>query len=292
MPLFKREKSTVERFTTVLREKHAAREKLANRLRVMETVVSDRRSTAEQLAVTGASDAKLGRAEAELRSVEARAKTLLAELDELDEQIAWSDRALADAMAQRERDVMADQIEAMAAAIELAAPGFGAAATALADAVGKSPASVLEATRFSMTVDAVRREVLAAADLVCWELRSTAVRTRAGNANFTADLAAKPEPPVPEIDRQLIYTLNPLLWREGGEVRKARAFALIDLPRNLLSVALQHRLVDHLNARRVQTLIQVHGGGGDDVEDPADPQPIDLDSLVAGETQVVQADVA
>jgi hypothetical protein len=180
----------------------------------------------------------------------------------------------------------------MAAAIELAAPGFGAAATALADAVGKSPASVLEATRFSMTVDAVRREVLAAADLVCWELRSTAVRTRAGNANFTADLAAKPEPPVPEIDRQLIYTLNPLLWREGGEVRKARAFALIDLPRNLLSVALQHRLVDHLNARRVQTLIQVHGGGGDDVEDPADPQPIDLDSLVAGETQVVQADVA
>ncbi len=292
MPFFKREKSAVERFATVLREKHAARERLANRRSVMEKIVSGKRSAAERLAVAGASDAKLGRAEADLRSVEARAKTLLAELVELDEQIASSERALADAMAQRERDMMADQIEAMAAAIELAAPGFGAAATALAEAVSKGPVSVLEATRFSTTVDAVRREVLAAADLVCWELRSSAARTRAGNANFTLDLATKPEPPVPDIDRQLIYTLSPLLWKEGGEVRKARAFALVDLPKNLLSVALQHRLVDHLNARRVQTLIQVHGGGGADLEDPAEPQPIDLDLLVVGETQIVEADVA
>jgi len=292
MALFKREKGTVERFASVLREKHAAREKLANQLSVAEQVVSKKRTVAEQLAVAGASDVKLGRAEADLRSVEARAKTLLAELAELDEQIASSACALADAMAQRERDMTADRIEAMAAAIELAAPGFGAAAAALADAVNNSPASLLEATRFSTTVDAVRREVLAAADLICWELRSTAVRTRAGNANFTVDVTTRPEPPAPGIDRQLIYTLNPLLWKEGGEVRRARAFALVDLPKNLLPVALQHQLVDHLNARRVQTLIHVHGGGGVGVEDSADPQAVDLDSLAMGETQIVQADVA
>lgn len=292
MAFFRREKSPVERFETVLGEKHAAREKLANRLSVAERVVGEKRAAAEQLAVAGASDVKLGRAEADLRSVEARAKTLLAELAELDEQIASSERALADAKAQRERDTMADRIEAMAVAIELAAPGFEAAATALAEAVTKSPASILEAAKFSTTVDAVRREVLAAADLICWELRSTAVRTRAGNANFTFDLVTTPEPPAPEIDRQLIYTLNPLLWKEGGEVRRARAFALVDLPKNLLPVALQHQLVDYLNARRVQTLIHVHGSGGVDIEHPADPQPIDLDALAAGEARIAQADVA
>lgn len=299
MPFFKREKSPVERFEAVLRDKHAARQKLADRLSVAEKVVGEKRAAAAQLAVAGASDTKLGRAEADLRLVEARAKTLQAELAELDEQIASSERALADATAQRERDRMADRIEAMAAAIELAAPGFGAAATTLADAVTRSPATVLEATRFSATVDAVRREVLAAADLICWELRSTAVRTRAGNANFTLDSPTGPEPAAPEIDRQLIYTLNPLLWKEGGEVRRARAFALVDLPKHLLGIALRHQLVDYLNARRVQTLLHVHGSGGLNTEHgAADLRAIDLDALAngeelaTGEKEIVQADVA
>jgi len=305
MPFFKREKSPVERFEAVLRDKHATRQKLADRLSAAEKVVVEKRAAAEQLAVAGASDVKLGRAEADLRFVEARAKTLQAELAELDEQIASSERALADAMAQRERDKIADQIEAMAAAIELAAPGFGAAATTLADAITKSSVSVLEATRFSATVDAVRREVLAAADLICWELRSTAVRTRAGNANFTLDSPNRPEPAAPEIERQLIYTLNPLLWKEGGEVRSARAFALVDLPKSLLPIALRHQLVDYLNARRVQTLLHVHGSRGLNSEQgAADLRPIDLDALANGETlasgeelangeqEIAQADVA
>src|SRR4030095_17148460 len=91
---------------------------------------------------------------------------------------------------------MADQIEAMAAAIERAAPGFDTGATALAEAVTKSAMSIPEATRFSSNVDAVRREVLAAADLICWELRSAAVRTRAGHANLASiELSEVAQPP-------------------------------------------------------------------------------------------------
>ena len=119
-----------------------------------------------------------------MRAVEDRAKTLRAALVEFDEQIVATERALADAKAQRDRDMAADEIEAMAAAIEQAAPGFGAGAAALVEAVTKSAASMPEATRFSTSVDEVRREVLSAADLICWELRSAAVRTRAGNANI------------------------------------------------------------------------------------------------------------
>jgi hypothetical protein len=293
MAFFKRELTPVERFETALKDRRAARQKQADRVGAVETVVAEKRAAAERLAVAGAADAKLGLAEMKLRAVEERAKTLRAELAEFDEQVASTERALAEAKAQRDRDLAADQIEELALAIERAAPGFGASATALVDAVGKNAASVPEATRFSTSVDAVRREVLAAADLICWQLRSAAVRTRAGNANIAIGVTAEPEqPPTHEIDRQLIYTLNTLLWREGGEVRRAPAFALVDLPKMLLPVALRHQHVDYLNARRVQTLIHIHGSDGVSGEPgPDDSQPIDLD-LLAAEEQSVRADVA
>ena len=294
MALLRRELSPVERFESALKDKQAARQKLADRLSNAETVLGEKRAAAERLAVAGAANAQLDRAEANMRAVEERAKTLRATLVEFDEQIASTERALVDAKAQRDRDIVADEIESMAAAIEQAAPGFGAAAAALVDAVTKSPASMPEATRFSTNVDAVRREVLSAADLICWELRSAAVRTRAGNANIALRAAPEPEQPLPpEIERQLIYTLSPLLWREGSEVRRVPAFALVGLPKMLLPVALRHQHVDNLNARRVQTLIHVHGSEGFN-SDPHrdDPQLVDLDALAAEEKESAQADVA
>jgi hypothetical protein len=296
MAFFKRELSPIERFESALKEKQAARTRLAERLRTAEMELGEKRAEAEQLAVAGAANAKLDRAEAKLRDVEDRAKTLRAALLELDEQIASTERALADARAQRERELTADGIEALAAAIEQAAPGFDAGAAALVQAVTKSIASMPEATRFSNSVDAVRREVLAAADLICWELRSAAVRTRAGNANVATPAPAEPEQrPPAEIERQMIYTLNPLLWREGSEVRRVSAFAMVGLPKVLLPVALRHQHVDYLSARRVQTLMHVHGSGGFNGDLPSDaPQLIDLDALAAEEQEKedAQADVA
>jgi hypothetical protein len=293
MAFFKREVSPVERFESTLRDRRAARQKQAERVSAVETVVGEKRAVAERLAVAGATAAKLGRAETRLRAVEERAKALRAELTEFDEQIASTERALADAKAQRERDMLADQIEQMAAAIEQAAPGFGAGAAALVDAVTKSAALVPEATRFSTSVDAVRREVLAAADLVCWQLRSAAVRTRSGNANIAIGAAAELEQmPTQEIDRQLIYTLSTLRWREGDEVRRVPAFALVELPNTLLPVALRYQHVEYLNARRVQTLIHIHGSEGSQGEpSPDDPQLVDLDALAA-EEESVRANVA
>jgi hypothetical protein len=253
MAFFKRELSPVERFESALKNKQAERQKLADRLRTAETALGEKRAATERLAVAGASNTQLERAEASLRAVEDRAETLRAALAEFDEQIVATERALGDAKAQRDRALVADAIEAMAAAIEQAVPKFGAGATALVDAVIKSAASVPEATRFSTSVDAVRREILSAADL--------------------------------------IYTLNPLLWREGGEVRRVPAFAVIELPKKLLPVALRHRHVDYLNARRVQTLMHVHGSRRDAPE-ADDPQLVDLDALAAEGTDSAQADVA
>jgi hypothetical protein len=84
-----------------------------------------------------------------------------------------------------------------------------------------------------------------------------------------------------------------LLWREGSEVRRVPAFALVGLTKTLLPAALQHQHVDHLNARRVQTLMHLHGSAGlhsDPEQD--DPQFVDLDALVAEDKPSAQADVA
>jgi hypothetical protein len=217
-----------------------------------------------------------------MREVEERARTLRTELAELDEQITATERALADARAQRDRELAADQIEALAASIERAGPGFGAGATALVEAVTANKTVVTEATKFAASVDAIRREVMSATDLICWELRTIAMRTRAGNANATTLAPVEAEHPAPAgIERQRIYTLNPLLWREGSEVCKAPAFTMVGLPKALLAVALRHQHVDYLNARRVQTLMHVHGSGAHDL--PEDAALIDLDALAAEE---------
>jgi hypothetical protein len=293
MRFFRRELGPVERFENALGEKQVARQKLAARLSLTEAELAEKRAVAERLAVAGAANAQLDRAEANMRAVEERATTQRAALAEFDEQIAATERALADARAQRDRNIVADGIEAMAAAIERAIPGFDAGAAALVGAVTNGASPMPEASRFSASVDALRREVLAAADLVCWELRSAAVSTRAGNANDASAPAEPEQPPPPEIERQMIYTLNPLLWREGDEVRRVPAFALVGLPKKLLPVALRHQHVDYLNARRVQTLMHVHGSGPFHSDLPeGDLQFVDLDALVTEEDDSAQADVA
>jgi hypothetical protein len=293
MAFFRRELSPVERFESVLNAKKAERDKLAGRLTSAESALAEQRTATEKLARSGASNARLEKAETKMRTDEERERTLRTELGDLDEQIVSTERALADATAQRDREQLADQIEALAASIERAVPGFGDGATALVDAVAKGAPQIIEATRFATSVDAVRREVLSAADLVCWELRTIAVRTRAGNAILTA--AAPPEAvvPPPQIERQMIYTLNPLLWREGSEVKTAPAFAMVGLPKALLALALRHQHADFLNARRVQTLMHVHGSGEKKIA-PAhdDPTLVDLDALAADGQQGTQANVA
>jgi hypothetical protein len=290
----KRELNPVERFEIALKSKLAARQKLADQLGIAETELGKKRAATERLAVAGAANSLLDRAEADMRAVEDRAKTRRAALVEFDEQVASAERALADAKAQRDRNMMADEMEAMAAAIERAGPGFSAGAATLVEAVTKRAMSIPEATRFSANVDAMRREVVSAADLICWELRSAAARTRAGNVNI-ADLAPSESEQAPsaEIERQLIYTLHPLLWREGSETRRAPAFAMVGLPKVLLPAALKHQHVDYLNARRVQTLMHLHGcerPHSDPEHD--DPQLVDLDALVAEDKPSAQADVA
>jgi hypothetical protein len=77
MPFFsKRALSPRERFESELKEKQAARENLAERLNAAEAALGEKRDAAERLAIAGATDAQLDRAETQLRAAEDRAVTL------------------------------------------------------------------------------------------------------------------------------------------------------------------------------------------------------------------------
>ena len=286
MALFsKRKLSPIERFESALKDKHVAREKLTGRLRAAETALGEIRAAATRLAMAAAADAQLDWAEADMRAAEDRTKTLRTALAQLDEQIAATERELATAKTQRDRELVANELQRMATAIEQAAPNYDTAVVALVEIITKSEASIPETTRFATNLDAVRREVLSAAEFICTELRSAAARTRAGNANFSVRANPGPESAPPrEIERQLVYTLNPLLWLEGGDVRTVSAFAQVEQPKMLLTVALRYQHADYLDARRVRTLMQVHGSGQFYCTlQHDDSRVIDLDALAAQE---------
>src|SRR5262245_64033241 len=79
----KRTLSPRERFESELKEKQAARENLAERLNAAEATFGEKRDAAERLAIAGATDTQLDRAETEMRAAEDRAKTLRAALGQI-----------------------------------------------------------------------------------------------------------------------------------------------------------------------------------------------------------------
>jgi hypothetical protein len=193
----------LERLEIVLKDKQAARQSLVRRLDTAEMFVSDKRQAGERLALDGASDEALGLAEAATRAAEDRARTLRAALAQLDEQIAETERELRTAVEQRYRDTVADWLEARAAAIARAAPGYDASSSALIEAVTKSAAALPEASGLAADLEAMRVEVRTSVELISTELRSAATRTRLGEARIA--FRASPDAPFsPELGHAAI----------------------------------------------------------------------------------------
>jgi hypothetical protein len=288
MGFFTRDKrDPVERLESALKDKQSAREKLADRLSAAEAALVEKRAAAQRLAMAGAADAELDRAEAATRAAEHRAITLRAALSQLDEQIGEIERELADAKTQRDRDMVADELDSMASAIATAAPGYDAASVTLIEAITKSSASMLEASRFAAGLDVMRRDVGAASALICAELRNAATRTRSGQAKIA--LREPPEPeaaPAPKIEREMTYTLSWVRWQENGAIRTAPPYVQVDLPSALLPSALHNNHVDYLDSPRSQNLMQAYGSGHSYVAPhPDDSRLVDLDALAASEEE-------
>jgi hypothetical protein len=199
-----RKLSPIERLETVLKDKQAARQNLVQRLDAAEMVVTRKREASERRALDGASDSALGAAEAATRAAEDRARTLRAALAQMDEQIAGIERELRAAVEQRYRETVADWLEARAAAIAQAAPGYDAGSSALIEAVTKGATALPEAGVLAAELAAMRREVDAAVERISTELRAAALRTRLGEAK----IAFQAPSPSPETGREAVSAIS------------------------------------------------------------------------------------
>ena len=181
--LFKRD-DPIQRTQTTLDEKRGSREKLASRLNDAQGILLEKRAAAEQLALAGADDDALDRAEIATRAAIDRIETLTAALARLDEQIAEYERELAAAKAERDREVVAAELERMAATIKQTAPPFDAAALALVQAITKNAAAMTDATTFAANLDGLRRSVTETIPLLVSEIIASANLARTGQARI------------------------------------------------------------------------------------------------------------
>jgi hypothetical protein len=191
----KRRLSETERLEIALRDKQELRQRLARRLNTAEMFVTDRREAGERLALDGASDESLGRAEAGTRSAEDRARTLRAALAQLEAQISEIERELGATVERRYRDTVADTLETLVAGVAQTAPAYDAAATALLKAVAKTVAALPEATALAADLEDMRREVVLLTTLLRAELRGIAARTRSGEAKIIFRAPSDPAEP-------------------------------------------------------------------------------------------------
>jgi hypothetical protein len=191
----KKRLSRTERLEKALREKQDLRQKLARRLNTAEMFVTDRREAGERLALDGASDDALGRAEAGTRAAEERANMLRAALAQLEQQIAEAEHELGATVEQRYRKSLADTLDILVVGVAQTIPEYEAAATALIKAVERTASALPEATALGEDLEAIRREVAAVVRLMCTELRAIAVRTRSGEARIIFRAPDDPQEP-------------------------------------------------------------------------------------------------
>ena len=185
MALFgKSKRSPVEQAEHSLADLRAAQAKLAERLSAAEMLVGQKRAAAEQAALSGASDEALDRAEAEMRAAVDREQTLRAALEKLDQKVADAEQMLADQVDRRDRDLVADHLEDLAAGVAAAYPKYNEAGAELLRAIAEPQAQIPEAAALARFLNDTRHEVAAACNLLDQELRFRASSIRAGTGSY------------------------------------------------------------------------------------------------------------
>ena len=100
-----------------------------------------------------------------------------------------------------------------------------------------------------------------------------------GRTQLPQALRPNPEKSKPSIEREAVYTLEGLRWKEAGKTKTAAAFRQVDLPVALIPRALKNNLVDRFSSPRTSSIIAVHGTLWGPPPDSDDRRLIDLDAV-------------
>src|ERR1700738_240552 len=110
--------------------------------------------------------------------------------------------------------------------------------------------------------------------------RSFALRVEVGSEPLRAPRAPEPEPVIVPVERQKVYTLSPICWREAnGQVLTAAKHTWAEPPLGAAQRAIEVGLADLPDSPRTQRLLTGFG-----VSHSAPPSPDDCTSLDAVQT--------
>lgn len=190
------------------------RDRLAARLVEAEHAVLERRSAAQRLALDGADDMLLDKAEAALRASQDRATTLASAITDAEQHLVTFEKAQAEYQDQKTRAATAAECEKMATDLEAVAMEFDAAVTGLAAITERAALHVYEASGLNQYASASRLQLPPAIEMIAAGLRGHATAVLSGDAPATLRTPDAPfvETPVVKAPTVLRFALRPVKW--------------------------------------------------------------------------------
>ncbi len=257
-----------KRLTRDLEAACASRDNLLERLKAAEAAIPERRAAAQRLAVDGADDAALDRAEDDLRKAQDRVATLSAALDEVKAQIVVFEKEQAERADKKQRQATAGEIEQIGMEFNTAVGANLDAAIARAiDASRRMSDIVLDAHPLTALLMNVRRDLSPAVAMISRDAEARKQATLAGSAPPTLSKAppALVEMPEPALELlQQFFVLQPGIFTDAaGATRRVPRFSFAEL-----------------NPQQAAHAIRMGG-----VCEPADPRVKEFKKLRAGATQ-------
>jgi hypothetical protein len=197
----------------------STRDKIRARLGEAETAISDATAAANGLALSGASDEQLDRAEALLRARIDRQSTLRAALDQSDTHVAKCEANLAGAVDQKQRGETVGEVTAIETEVKSAAQQFLAGASRLALITGTAGAFIPEMNALNTLCERVKGHLPDNVGLMAKLLNDYSGSVQRGEAPATLpkpQAVAKHVNPAPAPSTVRLFAMRPIKWRAGN----------------------------------------------------------------------------
>jgi hypothetical protein len=227
------------------------RDRMSARLLEAEQAVVERRRSAQRLALDGADDLLLDKAEAALRASQDRATTLASAITDAEQHLAALEKAQAEYQDQKTRAATAAEAETLASDMESIATDFDGVITRLAAISERATSFCGDASGLVAYAGLSKTQVPDAIAMIRAMLHAHAV-------NLLSVPVAPPEPNV------VLFCMKPVKWRDAsGQQCVAQRFTDAELPPGLVARALSSGACIALDDPRRKQNYGVVGGRPD-----------------------------
>jgi hypothetical protein len=221
----------------------ASRDAIAKRLAEAQGAVVERGEALQRLARESATDPALAAGEASLQEAQRRVATWLPTLAEKEQIVAKLESELAAAAEKKLRRETSIAIEALADEVEQAGELFSAGAVALAEAVKRAAAVIMDARSLQNYTETVVLEVPPSVEQTATLLRTQAVHVLHALNNTPAEMPTPNKPVIAPVQDAKpvtvrVFSMQQVRWTGPKGHRFAPKYTVLDLPPDVADRAL------------------------------------------------------